>query len=36
MSFTTRLELAAWRPGAARLAVAVVEPGQNTAALVVG
>lgn len=36
MSFTTRLELAAWRPGAARLAVAVVEPGQNTATLVVG
>lgn len=36
MSFTTRLELAAWRPGAGRLALAVVRSRQNTATLVVG
>lgn len=36
LSFTTKRQLAAWRPGAARLAVATVTPGQRLSSLVVG
>jgi len=36
LSFTARVQLAAWRPGAARLAVADVRPGQSPAALIIG
>ncbi len=36
LSFTTKLELTSWRPGAARLAVAVVRPGQDSVSLIVG
>jgi hypothetical protein len=36
LSFTTKVQLAAWRPGATRLAVAVLRPQHNPAALVVG
>jgi hypothetical protein len=36
LSFTARVQLAAWRPGAARLAVADLRPGQSPAALVIG
>lgn len=36
LSFTTRLEVTSWRPGAARLAAAVVRSGPNSATLIVG
>jgi hypothetical protein len=36
MSFTTKLEVTSWRPGAARPAVAIVRPGQDPASLIVG
>jgi hypothetical protein len=35
-SFTTKVQVASWRPGGTHLAVAVVEPGQTSASLVVG
>jgi hypothetical protein len=36
LSFTTKRQLAAWRPGTTRLAVAAVAPGQRLSSLVVG
>ncbi len=36
LSFVTKVQVASWRPGARRLAVAVVRPGQDPNALVVG
>jgi hypothetical protein len=36
LSFTTRLEVTSWRPGATRLAVAFIRPRQNPATLIVG
>jgi hypothetical protein len=36
LSFTARVQLAAWRPGAGRLAVADVKPTQSPAALIIG
>ncbi len=36
LSFMTKVQVTAWRPGAARLAVAVVAPGQAQGALIVG
>lgn len=36
LSFTARVQLAAWRPGTGRLAVADVRPGQSPAALIIG
>ncbi|HEY5016214.1 MAG TPA: hypothetical protein VIJ82_24055 [Streptosporangiaceae bacterium] len=36
LSFTTKVQVAAWRPGAARLAVAVVRPPGSPTALIVG
>ncbi len=36
LSFLTKVQVASWRPGARRLAVAVVPPGQDPSALVVG
>jgi hypothetical protein len=36
LSFTTKVQVASWRPGAARLAVAVIRPGQNPTLLIVG
>jgi hypothetical protein len=36
LSFTTKLELTSWRPGATRLALAVVRPGRDPATLIVG
>ncbi|HEY1641376.1 MAG TPA: hypothetical protein VGG35_11860 [Streptosporangiaceae bacterium] len=36
LSFTTKVQLAAWQPGAARLAVVAVAPRQRSAALVTG
>jgi hypothetical protein len=36
LSFTARVQLAAWRPGTGRLAVANVGPGQSPAALIIG
>jgi hypothetical protein len=36
LSFTARVQLAAWRPGAGRLAVADVTPKQSPAALIIG
>ena len=35
-SFATKVQLASWHPGATRLAVAVIRPGQDQASLVVG
>ncbi|HEY6492736.1 MAG TPA: hypothetical protein VIZ43_05645 [Trebonia sp.] len=34
--FATKVQLASWQPGASRLAVAVIHPGQDQASLVVG
>lgn len=34
--FTTKAQLASWHPGASRLAVTVIPPGPDQAALVVG
>jgi len=36
MSFTTRVQVASWRPGAARLAVAAVQPGAVSTSMIVG
>jgi hypothetical protein len=36
LSFTTKLQVTSWRPGAARLAVAVVRPRRDSGALIVG
>jgi hypothetical protein len=36
LSFTTKMQLAAWRPGASRLAIAVIRPGRSPASLVIG
>jgi hypothetical protein len=36
LSFTTRIQVASWRPGAATLAVAGVRPGRESSSLVVG
>jgi hypothetical protein len=36
LSFTTKVQVAAWRPGAARLAVAVIRPPGRPTALIVG
>lgn len=35
-SFTTKVQVTAWRPGATRLAVVALEPGENPTAIVVG
>ncbi len=36
LSFTTKVQLASWRPGDTRLAIAVLRPGQSSGSLVVG
>jgi hypothetical protein len=36
LSFTTKVQVAAWRPGAERLAVAAVRPGSHRGAVVTG
>jgi hypothetical protein len=36
LSFTTKVQLTSWRPGAGRLAVALLRPGQSPASLVIG
>jgi hypothetical protein len=36
LNFMTRVQVASWRPGATRLAVAVVAPGPNSTSLIVG
>jgi hypothetical protein len=36
LSFTTKVQLMSWRPGAARLAIAVLRPRQRPASLVIG
>jgi hypothetical protein len=36
LSFTTKVQLASWRPGASRLAIAVLRPRHSPASLVIG
>jgi hypothetical protein len=36
LGFTTKVQLMSWRPGAARLAIAVLRPRQSPASLVIG
>jgi hypothetical protein len=36
LSFTARVQVASWRPGAAQLAVAAIRPGPNSTSLIVG
>jgi len=36
LSFTTKVQVTSWRPGAARLTVAAVRPGQDSDSLVLG
>jgi hypothetical protein len=36
LSFTTKVQLTSWRPGASRLAVALLRPQQSPASLVIG
>jgi len=36
LSFTTKVQLISWRPGGARLAIAVLRPQQSSASLVIG
>ena len=36
LSFTTKVQLMSWRPGAARLAIAVLRPRRSPASLVIG
>jgi hypothetical protein len=36
LAFTTRVQVASWRPGAARLAVAALPPGPSSTLLIVG
>jgi hypothetical protein len=35
-SFTTKMQLASWHPGASRPAVTVIQPGRNQASLILG
>ena len=36
LSFTTKVQLASWRPGASRLAIAVLRPQRSPVSLVIG
>ncbi len=36
LSFTTKVQVASWRPGAARPAIAVIRSARNSTALIVG
>lgn len=36
LSFTTKVQVASWQPGATRLAVAAIRPGQDSDSLIVG
>jgi hypothetical protein len=36
LSFTTKVQVAAWKPGAPRLAVAAVRPGPHLGSVVTG
>jgi len=36
LSFTTKVQLTSWRPGAARVAIAALSPQQSPASLVIG
>jgi hypothetical protein len=36
LSFTTKVQLTSWRPGAGRLAIALLRPQQSPASLVIG
>jgi hypothetical protein len=36
LSFTTKVQLASWRPGERRLAIAVLTPKHNPVSLVIG
>jgi hypothetical protein len=36
LSFATKVQLMSWRPGAARLAVALIRPGQSPGSLMIG
>jgi hypothetical protein len=36
LSFTTKVQVASWQPGATRLAVAAIRPGQESDSLIVG
>jgi hypothetical protein len=36
LAFTTKVQVASWQPGAARLAVAAIRPGQESDSLIVG
>ena len=36
LSFTTKVQLASWRPGASRLAIAVLRPQHSSASLAIG
>jgi hypothetical protein len=36
LSFTTKVQVASWHPGAARLAVVAIRPGQHPTSLIVG
>ncbi len=36
LSFTTKVQVTSWRPGATRLAVAAIRPGPNSDSLIVG
>ena len=36
LGFTTKVQLASWRPGGGRLALAVIRPRQSPASLVIG
>jgi hypothetical protein len=36
LSFTTKVQVASWRPGSAQLAVVAIRPGRNSNSLVVG
>jgi hypothetical protein len=36
LTFTSRVQVASWRPGAARLAVAAIRPGPSATSLIVG
>lgn len=36
LSFLTKAQVAAWRPGAVRLAVVAIRPNQDSATLIVG
>jgi len=36
LSFTTKVQLASWHPGASRLAITTLRPQHSTASLVIG